>query len=84
MSVDVSAMADPQVRDAAIAYLEEQGYTVRAPGERGPCDAIKPGTLDDVLPLRCRLPRRHRDSTHWHPPLWPGTPDVLWVEDEEQ
>lgn len=45
------------------------------------CGAIKPGTEDDVLPVRCRVPSLQHptpDRTHWHPPLWPGTPDLLW------
>jgi len=33
----------------------------------GPCDAIKPGTEHDVLPVRCVLPAKHRSDDHWAP-----------------
>jgi hypothetical protein len=51
-----------------------------APAEPVPCAAVWPASVHDVLPVRCRLPRGHRDPSHWHPPLWPGTPDLLWEE----
>lgn len=74
-------VADATLRDLLIGQLEGLGYTVRAPGQLTPCDHIKPGTLEDVLPIRCRLHRYHRDTTHWHPPLWPNTGDVVWTDD---
>jgi hypothetical protein len=47
-----------------------------------PCDAIKPGTEHDVLPVRCTLLRAdHPIGYHEHPPLWPGTGSVVWPTD---
>lgn len=48
----------------------------------GPCDAIKPDTAHDVLPIRCVLPAKHRSGDHWAPPLWPNTPPVQWFDHE--
>lgn len=47
------------------------------------CASIKPGTEHDVIPVRCRaLVSDHpHPDWHWHPPLWPGTPDLLWEVD---
>jgi hypothetical protein len=45
------------------------------------CAAIMPGTEHDVIPVRCRAlvgEHPHPLHTHWHPSLWPGTPDLLW------
>jgi hypothetical protein len=45
------------------------------------CAAILPSTEHDVIPIRCRALRSaHPDPhpTHWHPPIWPGTPDLTW------
>jgi hypothetical protein len=47
-----------------------------------PCGAILPTTAHDVQPVRCRLPAGHRSAEHWHPPLWPSTPSLLWFDDE--
>lgn len=38
-------------------------------------------TVEDVQPVRCRLPLGHRSAEHWHPSLWPGTEAVVWFTD---
>lgn len=48
------------------------------------CGTAWPPSLQDVTPVRCRLPLGHRSDEHWHPPLWPGTPDLLWYDDEDR
>jgi hypothetical protein len=45
------------------------------------CGQAWPPSVQDVTPTRCRLPRGHRSEEHWHPPLWPGTPDLLWLDE---
>ncbi len=44
----------------------------------GACDAIKPDTIHDVLPIRCTRERHHPLDYHEHPPIWPGTPALSW------
>jgi hypothetical protein len=45
------------------------------------CAAILPSTLHDVIPVRCRAPRGDAPHpTHWHPSIWPGTPDLYWED----
>lgn len=45
------------------------------------CAAVWPDTVADVTPVRCRLQEGHLERFHWHPPLWPATPDVVWPVD---
>ena len=47
-----------------------------------PCAVAWAPSSADVVPTRCRLPSGHRSAEHWHPPLWPATPDLLWFDDE--
>jgi hypothetical protein len=48
------------------------------------CAAVLPSTEQDVVPIRCRLIREAHlpggpyPTLHWHPPIWPGTPDLTW------
>jgi hypothetical protein len=47
------------------------------------CAVVWPPSLRDVAPVTCHLPRLHRSEEHWHPSLWPGTPDLLWFDEPE-
>jgi hypothetical protein len=47
------------------------------------CGTPWPPSVHDVTPTPCRLPRGHRSEEHWHPSLWPGTPDLLWFDEPE-
>jgi hypothetical protein len=47
------------------------------------CGTPRPPTGHDVAPTPCRLPLGHRSEEHWHPSLWPGTPDLLWFDEPE-
>jgi len=63
--------------------------TCRRPFSIGPdpepvhCAAVWPPSAQDVTPVRCRLLEHHRSDEHWHPPLWPRTPDLIWFDDDE-
>jgi hypothetical protein len=45
------------------------------------CATVWPPSAQDVTQVHCRLPRGHRSEEHWHPPLWPGTPALLWFDE---
>jgi hypothetical protein len=47
------------------------------------CGTPWPPSVHDVAPTPCRLPLGHRSEEHWHPSLWPGTPDLLWFDGPE-
>jgi hypothetical protein len=47
------------------------------------CGAIHPGHSDDVVPIRCQLPRGHRCEEHWAPTVWTGIPDFLWFDEPD-
>lgn len=47
------------------------------------CGALHPGFTQDVVPVRCQLPRGHCSEEHWHATLWPATPDLLWFDERE-
>lgn len=47
------------------------------------CRAQWPPSIHDVTPVVCRLPLGHRSDEHWHPSLWPGTPDLLWFDEPD-
>jgi hypothetical protein len=81
----------PQIREAMeaaghrVLLLEQENEQLRErirllEGRPVDCAAVWPTTAQDVLPVRCRLETDH-DGGHWHPPLWPATPDVVWVDE---
>jgi hypothetical protein len=47
------------------------------------CGTPWPPSVHDVAPTPCRLPLGHRSDEHWHPSLWPGTPDLLWFDEPD-
>jgi hypothetical protein len=47
------------------------------------CGTPWPPAGHDGAPPPCRLPLGHRSEEHWHPSLWPGTPDLLWFDEPE-
>lgn len=43
------------------------------------CGIPDPATLEDVVPIRCRLPLNHRSEEHWHPPILRGGEALVWT-----
>jgi hypothetical protein len=47
------------------------------------CGTPWPPAGHHVAPPPSPHPQGPRSEEHWHPSLWPGTPDLLWFDEPE-